>query len=119
MTLQHFILIFLGGGLGSLARYLLGLVLPARAFPLGTFCVNVLGCFFIGYLAATLARDNATLRALCISGFCGGFTTFSTFSLGIVQRWQAGYYLVPTLYLAASLICGIAAILGGMALAPH
>ena len=117
MTLQHFTLIFLGGGLGSVARYLLGVALPARASPLGTFCVNVLGCLFIGYLAATLARDNAALRALCISGFCGGFTTFSTFSLDIVQRWQAGHYLVPMLYLAASLVGGIVAVLGGMALA--
>ncbi|WP_298644679.1 fluoride efflux transporter CrcB [uncultured Cardiobacterium sp.] len=117
MNFIHCVLLFLGGGLGSVARYLLGLALPARTFPLGTFCVNVLGCLFIGYLAATLARDNAALRALCISGFCGGFTTFSTFSLDIVQRWQAGHYLVPTLYLAASLICGIAAVLGGMALA--
>ena len=71
----------------------------------------------IGYLAQTLARDNAALRALCITGFCGGFTTFSTFSLDIVQRWQDGHYLVPTLYLILSLVGGIVAVLGGMALA--
>lgn len=117
MTFYHCVLVFLGGGLGSLARYLLGLALPARVFPLGTFCVNVLGCLFIGYLAATLARDNAALRALCITGFCGGFTTFSTFSLDIVQRWQDGHYLIPTLYLILNLVGGIVAVLGGMALA--
>ena len=112
MTLQHFTLIFLGGGLGSVARYLLGIALPARTFPLGTWLANL-----IGYLAQTLARDNAALRALCITGFCGGFTTFSTFSLDIVQRWQDGHYLLPTLYLILSLVGGIVAVLGGMALA--
>ena len=110
MTLQHFTLIFLGGGLGSVARYLLGVALPARTFPLGTWLANLIGCLLIGYLAQTLARDNAALRALCITGFCGGFTTFSTFSLDIVQRWQDGHYLI-------SLVGGIVAVLGGMALA--
>lgn len=117
MTFHHFILVFLGGGLGSLARYLLGLSLPARAFPSGTFCANVLGCLLIGYLAETLVRDNAALRAFCITGFCGGFTTFSTFSLDIVQRWQAGHYALSALYLTASLVCSIAAVLAGMTLA--
>lgn len=117
MTLQHFTLIFLGGGLGSVARYLLGVALPARAFPLGILLANLIGCLLIGYLTQTLARDNAALRALCITGFCGGFTTFSTFSLDIVQRWQDGHYLVPTLYLIISLAGGIVAVLGGMALA--
>lgn len=117
MTLQHFTLIFLGGGLGSVARYLLGVALPARAFPLGTWLANLIGCLLIGYLAQTLARDNAALRALCITGFCGGFTTFSTFSLDIVQRWQDGHYLVLALYLIISLVGGIVAVLGGMALA--
>jgi len=80
MTLQHFTLIFLGGGLGSVARYLLGIALPARTFPLGTWLANLIGCLLIGYLAQTLARDNAALRALCITGFCGGLTPLSPFS---------------------------------------
>ena len=107
MTLQHFTLIFLGGGLGSVARYLLGVALPARTFPLGTLLANLIGCLLIGYLAQTLARDNAALRALCITGFCGGFTTFSTFTndlflLGRNQQWE-----VALLYGTVSFIGGI------------
>ena len=116
MTLQHFTLIFLGGGLGSVARYLLGIALPARTFPLGTWLANLIGCLLIGYLAQTLARDNAALRALCITGFCGGFTTFSTLSLECVQLWQAQQFATLALYLAASLLLGLTAVAAGLML---
>ena len=117
MTLQHFTLIFLGGGLGSVARYLLGVALPARTFPLGTLLANLIGCLLIGYLAQTLARDNAALRALCITGFCGGFTTFSTFSAEALGLLRSAAYLEAALYILLSVALGLGASLLGLRLA--
>lgn len=74
----------LGGGLGSIIRYSIGLAFQKFTFPFSTLLVNVLGSFLIGILFAW-TQKNTTLDhwvyLLGISGFCGGFTTFSTFSL--------------------------------------
>ena len=79
---MKFLLVFLGGGFGSVCRYAISLVMARAGSPLpwATLCVNVCGCLLIGVFAQILARDSA-LRALFIAGFCGGFTTFSTLSL--------------------------------------
>ena len=85
----------LGGALGSVARVLLGRALPAGALPWGTLAANVAGSLLIGWLMARLAPwDAGGLRAhsLGVAGFCGGFTTFSTFSWQTFEQMQKGQW---------------------------
>jgi CrcB protein len=88
-------------------------------FPAATFAVNVLGCFLIGLLAGASLRAgwmDAPKKALLITGFCGGFTTFSAFSLENLQMYQLGSYAMLAVYVAASVAVGLAAVWAGMAL---
>jgi CrcB protein len=112
--MKDLILIFLGGGLGSLARYLCSqgvrLLVPL-AFPLGTFVVNVAGCLLVGLLYGLADRHRIAPAVLLFlaTGFCGGFTTFSTFSyemLSLLRGGQTGLFL---LYALASIAVGLAA----------
>ena len=90
------LLIFLGGGVGSVCRYgLAGLINEkTHAFPMGTLVVNVLGCIVIGVLARQFLnmQSDAMARATLMTGFCGGFTTFSTFSYETVGMITGGQY---------------------------
>ncbi|MDR2813117.1 MAG: fluoride efflux transporter CrcB [Prevotellaceae bacterium] len=112
----------LGGGAGSILRYLASRVTAKAAaftFPVATFAVNVLGCFLAGALAGASLRAGwmgAPQRALLVTGFCGGFTTFSAFSLENVQMYQAGSYAMLAVYVAASVAAGFAAVWVGVAL---
>lgn len=87
--------IALGGAVGSVARALVGLSLPAR-FPWATLLVNVLGSLLIGWLMARLgpmaSPAGASLRNFLVVGFCGGFTTFSTFSWQTLEQMQKGQW---------------------------
>jgi len=93
-----YLLIALGGAAGSLLRYLIGGAVQrtsASGFPIGTMFVNVSGCFLIGILVRQFLnmQTSPELRALLIVGFCGGFTTFSTFSaetLGLIEGGEYG-----------------------------
>lgn len=84
----------LGGAVGSMARYLLSTCMLGGhlllGFPAGTFVVNAVGSLIIGYLMQTLT--SSTLSWLLVTGFCGGFTTFSTFSADTVRLLRAGDY---------------------------
>ncbi len=105
------IAIALGGAAGSLARWTLAKTFPS-AFPWGTIAVNLLGCFIAGALWVQLAKaPNNLLRLLLITGFCGGFTTFSAFSLEAVQLLNAGRWLSFTFYFTISTVGGLAATL--------
>lgn len=114
---MNWLLVFLGGGLGSVCRYALSRMLPQvqPGFPWATLFANLAGCLLIGLLAHSLARDSAW-RWLLVAGFCGGFTTFSTLSLECVQLWQAQQFATLALYLAASLLLGLAAVAAGLML---
>lgn len=110
--MRTLLLIALGGGVGSVLRYLTA-VFALRYFktdyPLGTFLANALGCFIIGILVSFFARQesNPELKALFITGFCGGFTTFSTFASENVALFQNQNHAMALLHIGLSLFAGL------------
>ena len=114
------VLIALGGAVGSLLRYLIGGTIQrssASGFPIGTMFVNVAGCFLIGIFVRFLLniQESAELRALLVIGFCGGFTTFSTFSFETVGLIEGGEYARAATYVLGSAVLCIVATFAGMA----
>ena len=110
----------LGGAAGSILRYLFGGVVQrsaAAAFPVGTLAVNVVGCFIIGVLAQHYINQQTSpqMRAALMTGFCGGFTTFSAFSLETVGLLRGGEYGKAAAYLVLSTTLSILATISGMA----
>lgn len=112
----------LGGAVGSVLRYLIGGVVQRAAhagFPAGTLVVNIVGCFVIGVLAQHYmnVETHPTMRAALMTGFCGGFTTFSAFSLETVGLLRGGEYGKTAAYLVLSVSLSILATVSGMAAA--
>jgi len=120
--MYQILLVALGGALGSVCRYLVGLGalrLMGPAFPWGTLTVNVAGSFAIGVLAELIiARFGASveLRLLLITGFLGGFTTFSAFALDAVTLFERGASVAATSYLLLSIVASIVAAIAGIGL---
>ncbi|MBW8299332.1 MAG: fluoride efflux transporter CrcB [Hydrogenophaga sp.] len=116
------LLVALGGAGGSVCRYLVGvgaLRLMGPSFPWGTLAVNVAGSFAIGILAELIVARfgaSAELRLLLITGFLGGFTTFSAFALDAVTLFERGASLAAATYLALSIGASIAAAIAGIGL---
>lgn len=113
------LLIALGGAVGSLLRYLVGGAIQrssATGFPVGTLFVNVVGCFLVGVFVRFLLnmQTSVELRALLIVGFCGGFTTFSTFSYETVGLLEGGEYVRAAMYMLGSLLLCVTATFAGM-----
>ena len=111
MQLWQLLTVFLGGGLGSLGRYSLALLITRKVesiFPWGTFTVNLLGCLLIGILAELLNKysPNPFFTLLLITGFCGGFTTFSSFSLENNLLVKDSEYLISVVYTLMSILWG-------------
>ncbi len=107
--------------MGALARLLVALALPAAGLPWATLLVNVAGSFLIGLAAQASTRPGHVLadplvRQLVMTGFCGGFTTFSLFSLETVRILQAGDLGRAAIYAALSLGLWLAGAWAGMAL---
>ncbi|MCQ2607277.1 MAG: fluoride efflux transporter CrcB [Bacteroidales bacterium] len=113
---QNIIFIGLGSCLGGVLRWLLSQFLQRYSFyhyPLGTFAVNVIGCFCIGLFYALFdkyACENTSLKLFCTVGFCGSFTTFSTFMNENVSLLQDGHVTISFVYLLASLCFGACAL---------
>ncbi|MBW9114981.1 fluoride efflux transporter CrcB [Rhizobium cauense] len=111
-----------GGAIGSLLRYYVGqwaLRLAGPAFPWGTLTVNVVGCFVIGVFAELIIRRfdaSPELRLLLITGFLGGFTTFSAFSLDAISLFERGAAVSGAVYILASVGLSMAAVTAGLAL---
>jgi fluoride exporter len=114
-----------GGALGSLLRYGISLVPIKTNFPIQTFVTNIIGALIIGFITAfTVLRAQQTgsrvpehLLLLLKTGFCGGFTTFSTFSLETLTLFEKGHVPTGTVYALLSLAAGIGAVLLGEFLA--
>ncbi|UAY56081.1 fluoride efflux transporter CrcB [Arachidicoccus terrestris] len=109
------LLVALGGGIGSVCRYLLQVGVSRIAplsFPTGTLAVNIIGCFAIGLLYGLTARlpaFNIQWRLFLITGICGGFTTFSSFSYEGVSLIAERNFLYFFMYLGCSVILGLLA----------
>ena len=118
--MNEFLLVGAGGALGAASRHLVGIV-SLRAFgsgfPAGTFIVNIVGSLamglFIGLLAIKL-QGSESLRLFVATGFLGGFTTFSTFSLDFNTLWDRGDTLLAMGYVVASVVVALLALMFGM-----
>ena len=118
---MKYLLVVLGGGVGSLARYVAGAAIMTRfggRFPLGTLVINVTGSFLIGLLMALLTErfEPATnLRPLLVTGFLGGYTTFSSFEWETFAQVREGGAWMGLANVVASVTLGYAAVwLGAM-----
>lgn len=111
-----------GGFVGTCGRFLVGKWSSSMwhgAFPMGTFLVNIIGCFIIGLLFGLLEKAHvmtAGENALLITGFCGGFTTFSSFADDIWVLGSKGDWTTSIVYLVASVIIGVLLVWAGRAL---
>lgn len=109
-----------GGFVGTCCRFLINrffLGICKYPFPFATFTINVLGCFIFGLIAGILNKNgilSPKLNALLMVGFCGGFTTFSTFSSEAYNLGINGELMVSLLYIAASVIAGLIAVWIGL-----
>ncbi len=116
------ILVGVGGLLGSICRYLVSILFAKEfpfAFPFGTFAVNVLGCFLIGLFYGLSDKYNwftPELRLFVTTGFCGGFTTFSSFAFENIKLLQTSEYLNFVMYSIGSFAFGLLAVFGGLAI---
>ncbi|MCH5234286.1 MAG: fluoride efflux transporter CrcB [Muribaculaceae bacterium] len=111
-----------GGFVGTCCRFLVNrlfLVIWNAPFPIATFTINVVGCFIFGVLSGILGRNDiipAQFNALLLVGFCGGFTTFSTFSNEALNLGINGDTLISFFYIAGSVIVGLFAVWFGLAI---
>jgi len=114
---MNYLLVFLGGGLGSLTRYWVGLYVgrwTPVTFPWATFISNILASGILGvimYLFVVKWQGQSWIYPLLAVGFCGGFSTFSSFSYETVNLISTGNYLIATLNVLISVVSGIAVLL--------
>lgn len=124
LRMRAVVLVAFGGAAGSVLRYgmaLLAARLVGEAFPWGTLAINVIGSFVIGAFAALTGGEgrypaDADLRLLVMVGLCGGFTTFSSFSLQTLTLLRAGETLAASAYIAASVLACLLATAAGLAI---
>lgn len=115
MNFMSFLLVGAGGAIGSMLRYGVAFVPVNKLFPYHTFIVNILGSFLIGIFLGLLLKNSITNEGwkFLATGICGGFTTFSAFSLEGFELLQQQRYTIFFLYFFLSIIIGLAAVLLG------
>ena len=125
MNFRDLTIIFIGGGLGSVTRFSLGKWISSfysHHFPYGTLFVNVLACFILGVLVGVADHKqiiSPNARLFWTVGFCGGFSTFSTFSSETMTLIQTGFPFSSVVYVLASLLLCLAATYLGLNLGEH
>ena len=119
--MKALLLVGLGGALGSILRYVISLFIGRNVpvvFPLGTLLVNISGCFLIGLFYAMSEKYTGfhpEWKLFLITGICGGFTTFSTYSYDMLVLLKQGATLQFVLYAAGSVVLGLLATIAGTA----
>ena len=116
--MKSFLLVFLGGGLGSALRYLVASAMNqySKVLPFGTFTVNIIGCLLIGMILGYAQRENtltSNQTLLLATGFCGGFTTFSAFANENLELIKNGEILNLSVYTIGSILVGVLAVFIG------
>lgn len=116
---MNFLYVFIGGGLGSICRYAIAIILKKQHldFPLATLIANVIACLILGCFIALAAKGNLSNvhKLLFMTGFCGGFSTFSTFSAETFDLFQTGNISYALLNIFLSLaICLFAIFIGNL-----
>ena len=113
--IKNFLIVGVGGAVGSMLRYAVQKFFQAQtaaAFPTGTLLVNIAGCFLIGILWSLVSRSltwNDEMKLLLMTGFCGGFTTFSAFTLEGIGLLKENRTVLFVIYLTASVLGGLLA----------
>lgn len=121
--MKNILLVGFGGFLGSIARFLvskLNLSWNFHSIPMGTLTVNIVGSLLIGFMLGVFMNSNllhSNLRLFLVVGFCGGFTTFSSFTNENFMLLQNGQYLTALIYISASIILGILSVFAGFLIA--
>ncbi|MCR4579111.1 MAG: fluoride efflux transporter CrcB [Treponema sp.] len=110
------LIVGLGGALGAMLRYLIGLIplKEAFVFPIKTFLINIAGCFVIGLVVAlSIKLNNLNEKTILFlkAGLCGGFTTFSSFALESTDLIKSGHTGLAILYISLSILLGVFAVL--------
>jgi CrcB protein len=122
---MNYLLVFVGGGLGSTLRYLVNVICPrlfGSAFPYHTFIINITGSAVMGLIAGYLAFKgdaSAPWRLFLMTGILGGYTTFSAFSLDTSLLYERGEIGLALFYVLGSVVFSIAGLFAGLALVRH
>lgn len=116
--LKNIVLVAFGGAGGSVLRYFASHIITSKKFPLNTFTVNIVGCFIIGLLMGYFIKQQniQSWQMLLVTGFCGGFTTFSAFSYDVVLLLQQQRFSNALLYIFSTLLLGILSTIAGIQL---
>jgi CrcB protein len=118
--IKSMLFVFIGGGAGSMMRYVasvFGQRFSVTAFPLSTLSVNVVGCLLMGLLTGMFAKNHlagADAKLLLITGFCGGFTTFSAFAQENLNLMQTNQTTLAIMYTGLSILLGPACVWAGL-----